>query len=480
MDSVGGERPPLRVASLFAGAGGFELGFRLVGGYSVYFANDLKPEAASTFARNFFSEVEPLRIDGMSAVQLPAATYGDVSMFDFLRIGEVQPDVLTGGPPCQDFSVMKGQNREGTEVHRGRLYLHFVRAVAQLQPRGFVFENVPGLVSANGGRAFRTILKDFENPSYVLARLPPTEAGTGFQIRTDGASYRLLLAEVVDAQVLGVPQTRRRLIIVGLRQDEAERKGVFALESAREWLKYRMKGGGSLLRQFPLTCMEVFEGRPVSELQETYREVMEAYQSLPEEMPGHRPSQEWKRELDTRWTLNAEVDYLTVSGIPKHALRRYAREFDEAMEEHVSVLRQLGYYGKAVSDLQPADGTNRLPREVDSVLERMRRIPPGMNYDFMSGTEWEVEGKGLTLIYRRPFPLSPAPTVVAFGGGGTYAYHYARTRSMLTNRERARLQTFTDDFSFSGTQSEIRAQIGEAVPPLLAARIAEELLDVLS
>ncbi|MEQ6360498.1 DNA cytosine methyltransferase [Thermoanaerobacter thermohydrosulfuricus] len=78
----------------------------------------------------------------------------------------------------------------------------------------------------------------------------------------------------------------------------------------------------------------------------------------------------------------------------------------------------------------------------------------------------------MSLIYRRIHPLKPSYTVVAYGGGGTWGYHYRRNRGKLTNRERARLQTFPDTFLFKGTSSEVRAQIGEAVPPLLGKKIA--------
>jgi DNA (cytosine-5)-methyltransferase 1 len=109
----------------------------------------------------------------------------------------------------------------------------------------------------------------------------------------------------------------------------------------------------------------------------------------------------------------------------------------------------------------------------------MRLIPPGENYKFVEGTLWEVEGKGISLVYRRLHPLKPAYTVVAYGGGGTYGYHYRRTRTALTLRELARLQTFPDDFIFFGSRHQIRAQIGEAVPPLAAKRIAEVVKDLL-
>ena len=68
---------------------------------------------------------------------------------------------------------------------------------------------------------------------------------------------------------------------------------------------------------------------------------------------------------------------------------------------------------------------------------------------------------------------------MAYGGGGTCSYHYERRRSMLTNRERARLQTFPDDYLFEGNRSQVRAQIGEAVPVRLGTKLAEVVQFVL-
>jgi len=82
-------------------------------------------------------------------------------------------------------------------------------------------------------------------------------------------------------------------------------------------------------------------------------------------------------------------------------------------------------------------------------------------------------------IYRRTHPLKPAYTVMAYGGGGTWSYHYEKGRGMLTNRERARLQTFPDDYMFVGNRSQVRAQIGEAVPVRLGMKLAEVVQFVL-
>ena len=82
-------------------------------------------------------------------------------------------------------------------------------------------------------------------------------------------------------------------------------------------------------------------------------------------------------------------------------------------------------------------------------------------------------------IYRRLHPLIPSPTVIAYGGGGTGGYHYEFNRQGLTNRERARLQTFPDNYLFNGKTSEIRAQIGEAVPPIASYWIDKAVTEIL-
>lgn len=107
------------------------------------------------------------------------------------------------------------------------------------------------------------------------------------------------------------------------------------------------------------------------------------------------------------------------------------------------------------------------------VRGRLRRIPPGKNA-FNSGLpdEYKLNVKGATMsqIYRRLDPAKPSYTVTGSGGGGTHVYHWSEDRP-LTNRERARLQTFPDDFEFSGSRGSVRKQIGMAVPVLASLQI---------
>ncbi|MCH7877793.1 MAG: DNA cytosine methyltransferase, partial [candidate division Zixibacteria bacterium] len=83
-----------------------------------------------------------------SETRLPVYVHGDIAKINFEHLGKL--DCMVGGPPCQDFSITRGKGeRKGIEVSRGKLYSHFVRALARTQPKVFFFENVPGLISAN-------------------------------------------------------------------------------------------------------------------------------------------------------------------------------------------------------------------------------------------------------------------------------------------------------------------------------------------
>ena len=87
-----------------------------------------------------------------------------------------------------------------------------------------------------------------------------------------------------------------------------------------------------------------------------------------------------------------------------------------------------------------------------------------------------VKGAKISQIYKKLDPSKPAYTVTGSGGGGTHMYHYKENRA-LTNRERARLQTFPDDYVFEGSKESVRKQIGMAVPVKGARIIFEAILN---
>lgn len=167
-----------KILSLFSGCGGLDLGF-IQEGYNVVWANDIDHWSCETLRLNFKDCI---------------VSESDVEDIDFNKVPDC--DIITGGFPCQDFSII--WKRGGIETDRGNLYKHFVRAIKTKEPKVFIAENVKGLLTANNGKAIRKVIEDFQN--------------------LNGNSYRLYI-NIFNFAEYGVPQIRERVIIVGIRKD---------------------------------------------------------------------------------------------------------------------------------------------------------------------------------------------------------------------------------------------------------------------
>ena len=128
----------------------------------------------------------------------------------------------------------------------------------------------------------------------------------------------------------------------------------------------------------------------------------------------------------------------------------------------------------------PKDASNNeITKQSPNVVERLKYIKPGENAftaNLPEELQLNVAGARISQIYKRLDPDKPSYTVTGSGGGGTHIYHWEENRA-LTNRERARLQTFPDDFEFFGNKESVRKQIGMAVPCEGAKIIFEAILN---
>ena len=454
----------LSVVSLFSGAGGLDLGFVTSGRYRILVANDIEEHMVRAYSINFGAEFLSRVAPGL----YPQVVLSDVSQLNLDVVKGEEVDVVIGGPPCQDFSVLRGSTAErgGIFVRRGRLYAYFVKALAVLQPKAFVFENVPGLVTANGGLAYRTILEDFANLNlrWDEVRRSMSNSSSFSNIR----GYAIVFNGIVDATTFGVAQRRKRLIVVGIRKDLVEKKHVF--DVATEFRRLLLRGRETLKR-YPLTAMEVFEGRPFTKLGDKYIEVVKEYERVWSEV-GTEKIMEWKRKVWDKLTFDVVKDYCFFNEINPC----YEKEVEDVVETvHRDVLKEVGYYGIRVGEAKVSDNSCAAPVEPPDVSAKIKMIPFGENFEVLVGSKWELRKKGVSQIYRRLNPLTPSYTVIAYGGGGMAMYHYERNRTALTIREKARLQSFPDSFSFVGSLSNMKAEVGEAVPPLIAKAIAETL-----
>lgn len=482
------------VLSLFSGCGGLDLGVanserdRISANledtkFNFVWSNDLMTHACKTIAKNWDHEIteDPTQeLDGENLVY-----NGDVREVNFEQIIDTDIDLIMGGFPCKDFSILRGDdNRGGVQVERGKLYLEFVRSLADLQPKIFVAENVKGLISANDGKAYDRIMSDFKNLNQNWEDIEEEYEKKKGDIKTHKGKeiegYTILHSKVIDFSHHGVPQGRERLAIIGLRNDLAEKLKEKTGKSAEEWkekIENDLKETDSL-SDYPLSVMETFEGVQLLELDEEYEEVMKEYSPFIDKLDSERAI-EYREEIWTKYTFDIWEDYLWRNNI-KGSLKEFIGETpkDKVKEKHEEILEELGYLNEPLDEKKFRDGSNELMRETQPVSERLNHIPPDENHRMVKDTEHHVSGM-MSNIYRRTHPLQPSPTIISSGGGGTWGYHYELERGKLTNRERARIQSFPDDFLFHGKNGEVRKQIGNAVPPLGAKRIGENILPIL-
>lgn len=131
--------------------------------------------------------------------------------------------------------------------------------------------------------------------------------------------------------------------------------------------------------------------------------------------------------------------------------------------------------------IPPDAPNNEYTTQSTVVVERLKYIKPGENAftaNLPEHLQLNVKGAKISQIYRRLDPDKPAYTLTGSGGGGTHMYHWSENRA-LTNRERARIQTFPDNFVFEGSKESVRKQIGMAVPPQGAKIIFEAIFKTL-
>ncbi|AZA78104.1 DNA cytosine methyltransferase [Chryseobacterium sp. G0186] len=135
--------------------------------------------------------------------------------------------------------------------------------------------------------------------------------------------------------------------------------------------------------------------------------------------------------------------------------------------------------GDALKNVKEVIHNNELLKISEKTKTMLSMIPEGGNFtDIPKDSPYYVKGM-ISHVYRRLNLNEPSKTIIAAGGGGTWGYHYPEPRA-LTNRERARIQSFPDDFIFEGSTTEVRRQIGNAVPPVGVEELAKTLLPLFS
>lgn len=299
-------------------------------------ANDYDPDTCETYRKNICPEN-------------PDTVYcGDVRKLNIDDLEDI--DAFAYGFPCNSFSNV-GEHEGLANEKFGQLYWYGIEVLKKHKPKWFMAENVSGIRSA-GSNDFNIILDDMREAGYKLT------------------------THLYKAEDYGVPQTRHRVIIVGIRDD--------------------------IDVEFKVPSPEPYKNCDISS--------RTALSGITADMPNTE-----KRALS------------------------------------------------------------------DTVVARLSYIKPGQNV-------WQAEASGelpdelriktrtkISQIYRKLDPDKPSYTITAAGGGGTFGYHW--TDRELTNRERARIQTFPDNYEFVGKYASVRKQIGMAVPCKLSEVVTTAILN---
>ncbi len=409
-------------------------------------------------------------------------------------LGDADPWVLIGGPPCQAYSLAgRSRNKGNTnympeEDQRQFLYLEYLRVIAEHQPTVFVMENVKGLLSATvkNKRIFERIIGDLQSPTEALQREKQTlRSGRSQKLTPCYKIFSLTEQElshngemqdfVVRMENHGIPQARHRLILLGVRtdilgsvkprtlteQDQVPARHVLeGLPRVRSGLSKETDGPEQWVHHLKAAekCQWVNTVADQAE-DETYQKLIKVWDHLvsPKKKRGSEfvqcsPSIHPQGHPDLKeWYLDSQL-----KGVCNHSTRGH-------MVEDLHRYLFAACYGRA---------NGRSPVLADfprDLLPKHRNV------------ETALGGSLFADRFRVQLADRPSTTITChISKDGHYYIHYDPTQCRsLTVREAARLQTFPDNYFFCGPRTSQYAQVGNAVPPLLARQIADIVLQLL-
>lgn len=387
------------MVDLFAGAGGLSLGLETAGFTSVY-ANEIVPQYAATYQENH----PETWVDSRDIREVNA---GAVRAKLGLRKRELA--LIAGGPPCQGFSV--NAPVRSSDDHRNHLFLDFLKFVDEFEPDAVLIENVPGLVSFEGGGTLEAILSSLTKLGYSAD------------------------VQILYAPHFGVPQTRWRTIVLGVRNDLERPENLFP--RAQHNAPLRINFTSSHRNKNLVTLVDDLD------------------------LPSHVSVADALSDLPAISSGEGVVNGASYRTEPANQYQEVMRTNSQGVFNH------------------------RAARLAAINLERLQHIPPGGNWtnipvDLLPEGMKRANRGDHTKRYGRSLPGALSSTILTKCDPHWGAYfHYEQART-FTVREAARIQSFPDDYRFTGSVSEQFAQVGNAVPPLLACAIGQKLLEIIS
>lgn len=395
----------LNTIDLFVGCGGLSEGFEQSRKYKMIGAVEWEPSPVKELRNHLKnrwgiqdSEERVLQFDIQRTEELfngwKDKKFGESKGLDAL-VGNRQLDVIIGGPPCQAYSVA-GRIRDEhgmREDYRNYLFESYLKVVQHYKPRVFVFENVPGILSAKPG----------DGSVRIIDLIQKAFADAGYAVLPD------LSNAIIDMTEYGVPQNRKRIIILGVSKEHYGDKAEAMVE----------KFYSSYLPEYKI---------------EKKATVREAIGDLPKLRPLDEPISYLGRKLS-----HSVSDPLINGHISRFHNKRDIELF-KFLEEDIASGRMKYTSAKSLKTL----------------------------YTKLTGKTSNVH-KYYVLRWDEPSNLIPAHL---FKDGLRHIHPDPEQARTITVREAARLQTFPDDYYFNCSQTDAFKMIGNAVPPLFAKKVA--------
>ena len=427
--------PPngLTAISTFSGCGGSCLGYRMAG-FKVAWASEFIASAQETYRANHPSTLLDTR--DIRKVQ-PAEILEAIG----LKAGELS--LMDGSPPCASFSTAgkrekhwgKAKKYSDTVQRTDDLFFEFIRLLEGLRPKVFVAENVSGLIKGTAKGAFLEI----------LARLK-------------GCGYRVS-CRVLDAQWLGVPQSRKRTIFVGVREDLGKEPVYpkplqyrYTLRDALPWLVRAKFGPAWKSTDAPSPTVSAHGSYNPA----TSHQGLELVEAVVHDTKGKFPS-----AGDITDRPSPAITVMGRNQFAVHIRGGTGAAFDQK--------------GQAFDPDKPCPtvlGTKPNQFAVEDL--DMTRFAIGKEWDKLK--PGESSAKYFNLV--RPDPELPCPTICAsHGHPGVAGVTHPVEKRKLTIAELKRICAFPDDFILCGTYPQQWERLGRAVPPVMMSHVARTIRD---